>query len=146
MLPHDRILLVEDDEDQVELICRVLEEHRVSNKVHSVSTVGEARAYLTGEGVYADRLAYPIPCLVLLDLKLPGGSGFELLNWMRSRPELQRLPVVVLTHSQSQGDIERAYALGANSYVVKPFDSDQFRATIKAVNAYWILLAEKPRY
>jgi len=144
MNAKDTILVVEDDAAQVELIQQVLAESRVSNSVFAVDSGEEALAYLSGQGKYANRLEHPLPTLVLLDLKLTGMSGFEVLNWIRTNPTVQRLPVVVLTSSKSGGHIQRAYALGANSYLIKPFTMDELRSMVKSINAYWVILAQKP--
>jgi CheY-like chemotaxis protein len=145
MVGSERILLVEDDQNQVRLIEHVFRQGRVSNPICAVTSAEEAISYLSGNGKYSDREDYPLPCLLLLDLKLPGASGFDLLNWVRANPKFQRLPVVVLTNSTNNSDIDRAYALGANSYLAKPVELDAFRAVVKAINAYWIILAEKPK-
>jgi CheY-like chemotaxis protein len=145
MVGSERILLVEDDQNQVRLIEHVFRQGRVSNPICAVTSAEEAISYLSGNGKYSDREDYPLPCLLLLDLKLPGASGFDFLNWVRANPKFQRLPVVVLTNSTNNSDIDRAYALGANSYLAKPVELDAFRAVVKAINAYWIILAEKPK-
>jgi CheY-like chemotaxis protein len=90
--------------------------------VHAVRDGEEAIAYLKGEGKYANRVEYPIPSLVLLDLKMPQKGGLEVLRWIRALPTLYRLPVLVLTISNQIADINRAYALGANSFINKSFD------------------------
>lgn len=145
MIENDRILLVEDDALQVQLIRQVLTASRVTNRVLSVGSGEEALDYLSGKGNYSDRVQYPLPSLVLLDLKLPKISGFEVLSWIRKNPVMNRLPVVVLTGSAENGDIERAYNLGANSYLVKPFEMEDMRALVKSINAYWVILAQKPQ-
>lgn len=138
------ILVVEDDPDQLELIRQILATNRVVNRVVALSSGEEAIAYFSGAHPYEDRGAHPLPSLVLLDLKLGGMSGFEVLNWIRNNPTVQRLPVVVLTASNSESDLSRAYALGANSYLVKPFAIEELRALVKSIDAYWVILAEKP--
>lgn len=144
MFQSDRILVVEDNPEQGELICKVLSEGRVTNRVFAVGSGEEAVAYLSGQGVFANRDTYPLPTLLLLDLKLPGISGFEVLNWVRTNPAVSRMPVVVLTGTMQDGNIERAYALGANSYLLKPFGMDELRTMVKSINAYWVILAAKP--
>lgn len=146
MIANDRILVVEDDAAQVDLIRQVLTESRVSNSVCAVHSGEEAIAYLAGEGKHANRIEHPLPSLVLLDLKLPGMTGFEVLNWIRTHPTFQRLPVVVLTGSGDVSSIQRAYSLGANSYLVKPFTMDELRSLVKSINAYWVILAAKPQF
>ena len=93
---------------------------------------------------YGDRGRYPLPALMLLDLKLPGMSGFEVLLWLRQQPGLKRLPVVVLTSSKENTDINRAYELGANSYLVKPASFDALVNIIERLNHYWLVLNERP--
>ena len=145
MYIDDRILIVEDNLDQLRLMTEVLQSGRISNEVHSVTTGEEAIAFLSGESAYCDRTVYPLPCLLLLDLKLPRISGFEVLEWVRAHPVFRTLPVVVLTGSHDSEDIERAYQLGANSYLLKPFKMEELRAVVKSINAYWVILAQKPQ-
>ena len=113
------LLLVEDDPDHVLLIQRALARASLVNPLKIVRDGDEAIAYLAGTGEYDDRTRFPIPSLVLLDLKLPRKSGLEVLEWIRGHEALKFLPVVVLTSSSESRDIERAYALGVNSYLVK---------------------------
>jgi DNA-binding response OmpR family regulator len=105
----------------------------------------EAVVYLAGEGRYADRLRYPLPGLVLLDLKLPRRSGLEVLQWLREQQVLRRLPVVVLSSSREATDIDRAYDLGANSYLVKPVGSDALLGMVRAMDGYWLSHNELPQ-
>ncbi len=145
MFPDNHILVVEDDFDQFRLMEEGFRRGKVANPLTHVTTAAEAIACLNGDGHYADREKYPLPCLILLDLKLPGESGFAVLEWVRKHPKLAKLPVVVLTVSHHSDDLERAYQLGANSYLVKPFELLDFQALIKSINSYWVLLAQKPR-
>src|SRR5437660_1101755 len=114
------ILLADDDENDVTLLKLAYARSRLVNPLVIVNDGVRAIEYLDGEGSFANRLASPLPCLVLLDLKMPRRNGFEVLSWIRAHPDLRRLIVVVLTTSQHGSDIERAYDLGANSYAVKP--------------------------
>jgi CheY-like chemotaxis protein len=114
------ILMAEDDDNDVFLIKRAFHQAQFENPLQVVETGDQAIAYLKGDAHYNDREKYPIPALVLLDLKMPGKNGFEVLSWIRQHPEFNSTPVVVLTSSQESADINRAYALGANSYLVKP--------------------------
>jgi CheY-like chemotaxis protein len=130
------VLLVEDDPDD-----RLMAQHafeRVAPGLRlMMSFDGEdAVAYLSGEGACSAQTGHPLPQVVLLDLKLPRKSGFEVLQWMREQPRLRDLPVFVLSSSQERGDIERAYALGANSYLVKQADIQAFRALVRGIEAY----------
>jgi CheY-like chemotaxis protein len=104
----------------------------------------EAISYLAGKGSYGDREKYPLPMLILLDLKLPRKSGHEVLAWLRQQPILKRLTVVVLTSSQQARDINTAYDLGTNSYLVKFVTFDALVEMVKTVDCYWLILNEKP--
>jgi len=104
----------------------------------------QAVAYLAGSPPFADRALHPAPILMLLDLKLPRRSGLEVLAWLRRESPLKRLPVVVLTSSRESGDVNRAYDLGCNSYLVKPVAFDALLDMIRTINHYWVLLNEKP--
>ena len=103
-----------------------------------------AVAYLSGKPPYADRNRYTLPALMLLDLKLPRKSGLEVLQWVRQQDGLKRLPVVVLTSSRETADVNRAYDLGANSYLVKPVAFESLLEMVKALNLYWMTLSERP--
>jgi len=138
------ILLVEDDPNDIILIKRAFEKANITNPLQVVEDGEEAISYLTGKGRYGDRVKYPLPMLLLLDLKLPRKSGHEVLEWLRKQPMLKRLTVVVLTSSQQSSDINRAYDLGANSYLVKPVTFDALVEMVKTLNFYWVILNEKP--
>jgi len=114
------ILIAEDDDNDICLIKRAFHKANFDNPLTVVKDGEQAVAYLEGTGPYSDRQNHPPPALMLLDLKMPRKTGFEVLEWIRERPEFNHLPVVVLTSSQESSDISRAYALGANSYLVKP--------------------------
>jgi CheY-like chemotaxis protein len=138
------ILLVEDDPNDVKLIQRAFRKAGLANPVMVVKDGEEAVAYLSGTELYADREHYPLPTLVLLDLKLPRKNGLEVLAWLREQPGLRRLPVVVLTASRENADINRAYDLCANSYLVKPVTLDTLMEIVKSLRLYWLILNEKP--
>ena len=138
------ILLVEDDPNDVLLIRRAFRKSDVVNPIQVVGDGEEAIAYLSGRGPYADRERYPLPVLLLLDLKLPRKSGFEVLEWLRQQPGLKRLPVAVLTSSAETPDINRAYDLGANSYLVKPVRFEGLLRMVQTLNLYWLIINEKP--
>jgi CheY-like chemotaxis protein len=114
------------------------------NPVFVVSDGEEAVAYLKGEGKYADRYEYPLPSLLLLDLKMPRKNGFEVLEWIREQPGLRRLRVVVLTTSDAPDDIDRAYELGANAFMVKPLERGQFLELTNAIKGYWLWMSAAP--
>jgi len=138
------ILLGEDDPNDVLLIQRAFRKSDVVNPIQVVGDGEEAIAYLSGRGPYADRKRYPLPVLLLLDLKLPRKSGFEVLEWLRQQPGLKRLPVAVLTSSAETPDINRAYDLGANSYLVKPVRFEGLLRMVQTLNLYWLIINEKP--
>lgn len=137
-------LLVEDDPNDVLLIQRAFRKANLGNPVHVVRDGDEAVAYLAGSGGYADRALHPYPVLVLLDLKLPRKSGHEVLQWPRGQEELRRTPVVVLTSSRESIDVDRAYDLGANSYLVKPVSAGALFEMVQALKRYWLILNENP--
>jgi CheY-like chemotaxis protein len=136
------ILLVEDNSTDVLLLRRAFGKAGVTNPLQVASDGEQAMAYLTGEGSYADRERHPWPSLMLLDIKLPRKSGFEVLAWMRQEPALRRVPVVMLTSSAQSADIARAYDAGANAYHVKPSDSEGFFALAEALKTYWLRWVE----
>jgi len=138
------ILLVEDDANDVILIRRAFAKAEIKNPVYTVEDGDAAVAYLAGEGTYANRGDHPLPGVVLLDLKLPRRSGLEVLEWVRQSPTLRRLPVVVLTSSRESADVNRAYDLGANSYLVKPVGFDALTDLVRILQGYWVGWNEKP--
>ncbi len=139
------ILLVEDDPDDQLLIRRAFAEARLGNPLTLARDGDEALAYLSADGAFADRQANPLPVLVLLDLKLPRRSGLEVLRWLRAQPgALGRTPVAVLTSSRQSADVEQAYDLGANSYLVKPVDFDGLLEMVRTAGLYWTVLNEAP--
>ena len=137
---HETILLVEDSMDDVLLIRRALRKAHIANPLQVVSDGEDAIKYLAGKEAYADRERYPLPMVMLLDLKLPRRSGHEVLTWLKAQPTLRRLPVVVLTSSLESQDITRAYDSGANSYLVKPVSFDALHSMIHMIQQYWISL------
>ena len=140
----DLILIAEDNDDHAFLLRRALKKGAVINPVFVVRDGEEAIAYLNGEGKFADRYEYPLPGLLLLDLRMPKKNGFEVLEWIRQQPFLKRLRVVVLTTSDSPQDINRAYELGANSFMVKPLEKQEFLAVTEAIKGYWLWMSRAP--
>jgi CheY-like chemotaxis protein len=138
MTPGGAILLVEDNDDDVFLMHHALNAAGVANPVFIVETGQQAVDYLAGSGVYQDRVKYPMPAIVFLDLKLPLLSGHEVLAWIRSQRQLESLVVVVLTSSNEPSDVRRSYSLGANSYLMKPMSSRQLVDLAKAFNWSWL--------
>jgi len=138
------ILLAEDDSNDVLLIQRAFAKAGLRDVLKVVRDGEQALEYLSGRGVYGNREKYPMPFLVLLDLKMPGTNGFEVLQWVRGEPDLRRLLVVVLTSSNLQADVDRAYELGANSYLVKPVEFEEMVNLIKRFEAYWAEINRTP--
>jgi len=134
------ILLVEDNKMDVELILEAFKEARLGNKIQVAMTGEQAVEYLFGEGEYADRGSYPLPDLILLDLKLPGIDGHEILRRVKAEERLKRIPAVILTSSKDEGDRALSYDIGANSYLVKPVDFDEFIKVAQRVADYWLVL------
>jgi CheY-like chemotaxis protein len=138
------ILLVEDNPDDEALTLRALHKNRVSNPVIIVHDGVEALEFLFGEGIYAGRNIADLPAVILLDLKLPRLDGLEVLRRLRMDERTSVIPVVVLTTSNEDKDILNSYALGANSYVRKPVDFDQFTEAVGKLGMYWLLVNEPP--
>ncbi|MBW4545209.1 MAG: response regulator [Symplocastrum torsivum CPER-KK1] len=132
------ILLVEDDPGDVFRIQRAFRKTNLVSSLEVVTDGEKAIYYLSGQEPYQDRDRYPLPSLMLLDLKLPRRSGFEVLSWLRNESNLKYLPVVVLTSSDQKVDIERAYALGANSYLTKPPAPNALLEMVRVVELYWL--------
>jgi CheY-like chemotaxis protein len=139
------ILLVEDMPSDATLIRRGFEKTQVLNPIVWVKNGQEALGYLSGLGQYGDRMKYPLPALVLLDLDLPEMSGYELLQWKRTQSNIRRIPVVVLTIDSATSAVNAAYDLGANSYLVKPGKSDEIMRIVKIIQEYWLGLNEPPK-
>lgn len=140
------ILHVEDDANDVLLVQRAFRKAAVPALLQSVQDGEAAVSYLSGAEIYADRDRFPLPHLVLLDLKIPRKSGLEVLAWLRQHPRLHRLPVAVLTSSRHEKDIHLAYDSGANSYLVKPVGFDALLEMVRMIDVYWLRLNEKPSF
>jgi len=138
------ILLVEDNPDDVELTLRALKKNNIANEVVVARDGEEALEYLAATGKYAGRAAADLPQVVLLDLKLPKVGGLEVLRVLRADPRTRLLPVVILTSSSEEPDIITSYQLGANSYIRKPVDFNQFLEAIRQLGLYWLLLNQAP--
>jgi CheY-like chemotaxis protein len=139
-----QILLVEDNRMDVELTLDAFREARLMNTVHVAPNGQDALDYLFGRGRYADRVTYPLPDLILLDLKLPGVDGFEVLRQIKTAPILKRLPIIILTSSREEGDRALSYDHGANSYLVKPVSFDGFLDVVRQIEGYWVSLNVAP--
>jgi CheY-like chemotaxis protein len=142
--PSRAILLVEDDKNDAFFLQYAFESAGIPNPLICVEDGQKTMDYLAGMGPYADRARFPFPCLVLLDLKLPGKGGLEVLRWIQSRPELASLVVVVLTSSSEASDVNEAYRLGARSYLVKPLTVEKRLLMAKAFKDYWLEFNEFP--
>ncbi len=132
------ILQVEDEEADIFLLQRVFQRAGIESPLHAVTDGQMAIDYLLGNGEFADRDKHPLPCLVLLDLKLPRLSGLELLDWIRNQPGLANLVVVVFSSSAQPQDVERAYSLGANSYIQKPASMEQSLEIAQLLKGWWL--------
>jgi CheY-like chemotaxis protein len=138
-----KILWIEDDPDDVLLIGRAIRKAGLDQP--ALARDGrEAVAYLSGSGAYVDRTVHPFPSLILLDLKLPRMSGFEVLQWIRQHEETSRIPVVMFTSSKEKSDIDRAYDLGANAYLLKSVDHDHLVEALHGLRAFWLELNLNP--
>ena len=138
------ILLVEDNPDEAELAVLALREHHLANEIIVAPNGADALDCIFAAGAYADRDPNRLPTLILLDLKLPKVDGFEVLERIRSDSRTRRLPVVILTSSNEDKDRLASYDLGANSYIRKPVDFEQFAEAIRQLGLYWLVLNEGP--
>jgi len=139
-----QILLVEDNPDHAELVRRNLENFQVANQLQHVEDGEAALDYVFGRGTYADRAKFPVPDLVLLDLRLPRVDGLEVLRHIKSDSVLHQLPVVVLTTSDAERDVAMAYEYHANSFVTKPVDFHSFSSLLKDLGFYWLAWNKNP--
>ena len=139
------VLLVEDDLNDIFLVKRAFKLARIHNPLQVVTDGEEAIHYLSGEGKFSDRQTYPLPKLIVMDIKMPRRTGFEVLEWVKGsgRP-LRRIPVVIVSSSDHPDDINRAYELGANAYMVKPVDFKEVEHLFQSITHYWGLECAKP--
>jgi two-component system, response regulator len=144
-MEHKSILLVEDNPDDVELTFRAFRKSNITNHVFAVNDGFEAMDYLFHSGKYSDPVNYPMPALVLLDLKLPKMNGLEVLKEIRKHEATRLLPVVILTSSLEDQDLISSYMNGANSYIRKPVDFNKFMEAVQQLGMYWLLLNESPK-
>lgn len=138
------ILLVEDNKDDLELTLHALRKENLANSIHVVRDGEEALEFLFCNGAYSNRSFDHPPKLVLLDLKLPKVDGMEVLKQVKSDPRTSAIPVVIMTSSKEERDLVNGYGLGANSYIQKPMDFDQFRSTVKTAGLYWLVINQPP--
>ena len=132
------ILIVEDSEDDLYMLQRSLRIAEIANASRHVEDGQQAIDYLQGVGPYCDRAAYPLPALILLDLKLPLKNGFEVLAWIRQQPVLKTIVVIILTSSGENQDVTQAYELGANAFLVKPTSVDKLTEIVKSLEIFWL--------
>jgi len=132
------ILIVEDNTDDIFFMERAFKSAAIVNPVQVVQDGEAALDYLSGKGEFTDRAKYPLPYLMLLDLKLPIKSGHEVLAWTRKQDHLARVVVIILSTSAESGDIDKAYQLGANAYLMKPSNPTQLVVMVSAIKTFWL--------
>jgi CheY-like chemotaxis protein len=132
------VLHIDDDPNDTALLQAAARSAKLGFRLHNVEDGERAIAYLSGAGDYSDRSLHPVPSLILLDLKMPRATGFEVLKWVRTHPELGHLPVVVLSGSELQDDVQKAYGDGANSYLVKPIGFEALVNLVSNINTVWL--------
>ena len=140
----ETILVAEDDTDDAFFLQRAFQKAGVPTSLQFVKDGQEAIDYLDGEGDFTDRAAYPTPDLLLLDLKMPRINGFQVLEWVRQQPALKRLPVIIFSSSDEGKDINHAYDLGANSYLLKPHSSEDLITVAQKLKMYWVEANQTP--
>jgi CheY-like chemotaxis protein len=141
----DVILLADDDENDIALFERAFKQADIKNPLQIVRNGEEAIAYLAGEGKFADRARFPLPTLLLLDLRMPRKSGFQVLQWVRQHPTLRGLRILVLTVSSDIRDVNMAYELGANSFIVKSLDIQTFLELVSQIKHCWLSMSLAPK-
>jgi CheY-like chemotaxis protein len=145
---HDRnqitVLLVEDDLNDIFLVKRAFKRANLTNPLQIVTDGVEAVQYMIGEGKYTDRKLHPMPHLIVMDLKLPRKTGLEVLEWLKKDGFLRRIPVVIVSSSDLAADVNRAYELGANAYMVKPVDFQSVENLFQSIVRYWGSECAKP--
>jgi two-component system response regulator len=144
MLKDETILLVEDNPDDVELTLRAFRKNNIANNIVVARDGVEALDYLFGRGAYEGRNIEETPRLILLDLKMPRMDGLHVLEHLRAEELTRLVPVVILTSSKEDQDLVSSYKSGANSYVRKPVDFNQFLEAVRQIGLYWLLINEKP--
>jgi two-component system, response regulator len=138
------ILLIEDNKDDVELTLHALRKEKLANSIHVARDGEEALDFLFCSGAHSGRSFDHPPKLVLLDLKLPKVDGMEVLKRLKADPRTMTIPVVILTSSKEERDLVKGYGLGANSYIQKPVDFEQFREIVKTAGLYWLVINQPP--
>jgi CheY-like chemotaxis protein len=135
--PEKLILLVEDSTDDVFVFKRALARTNLKNPVSVAPDVEDAICYLEGVGTYADRSLFPLPSIVIIDLRMPNKDGFHLLEWLHDRPEFWNVNIVVVSGVSRTQEVNRAYKMGASSFLIKPIQEDDLRRLARAYPAYW---------
>jgi len=143
-LARHTILLIEDSENDALLMQRALRKSAITDCVHIAKNGKEAIEYLKGVGPFSNRQEFPLPQLILLDLQMPEMHGLKVLEWIRAQPEFRSTVVIVLSSSRLPGDIQVAYKLGSNSYLVKPPTLEMLYQTVAAIAQYWLALNQWP--
>jgi CheY-like chemotaxis protein len=140
------VLHIDDDANDTALLQAATRKAGVQFMLQNVEDGEQAIAYLSGSGIFSDRRLFPLPSLILLDLKMPRATGLEVLKWIRKHPELGRLPVVILSGSELQDDIRQAYVGGANSYLVKPIGFEALVALVRNITTVWLKGNPQPQH
>jgi CheY-like chemotaxis protein len=143
-MEHMPILLAEDDEDDIFLLRHACGKVGLTNPLQVVNDGEQVLAYLRGEGRYSDRKTYPFPLLILLDLKMPKMNGLETLSAIRNDPNLHRLVVILFSSSSQESDINQAFDLRANSYLVKPATNEHMVSALSKIRDFWLRLNQYP--
>jgi CheY-like chemotaxis protein len=130
--------VVEDDENDTFLLQRAFQKNGIDLPVHVCGDGADAVEYLSATGKYADRTKFPFPRVLITDLKMPRSNGFDLLGWLQKHPECNLIPKIVLSASADQGDVTRAYQLGANCYFQKPSEFDELCRIVELANRFWL--------
>ena len=138
------VMLIEDNIDHAELVMRTLEEHRIANTVHHFLDGQSALDYLFHRGEFSDAAETQFPHVILLDLRLPRIDGIDVLKTIKEDPGLKSIPVIVLTTSEAEKDVAKAYYNHANSYLVKPVSFEGFMEVVKHIEDYWVMLNVGP--
>lgn len=143
MKPY-HILLAEDDENEVFFVRESFKKAGIVNPLEVVKNGQEAMDYLSGEGQYADRSRFPLPCLIILDLQMPRRTGIDVLEWLRAQPDLRCLPVIIHSGSSQESDVDKLYQRGANAFVVKPGSMIERIDLATHIKGFWLRFNEPP--